>query len=32
MCFETQKGSVYMNIAMRHNRRRKEERSTVVVA
>jgi chemotaxis protein CheX len=30
MCFETAKGSVYMNIAMRHNRRRKEERSAVV--
>ncbi len=32
MCFETHKDSVYMNIAMRHNRRRKEERSAVVVA
>lgn len=30
MCFETAKGSVYMNIAMRHNRRRKEERAAVV--
>lgn len=30
MCFETGKGSVYMNIAMRHNRRRKEERAAVV--
>ncbi|HVH87472.1 MAG TPA: chemotaxis protein CheX, partial [Terriglobales bacterium] len=32
MCFETAKGSVYMNIAMRYNRRRKEERSASVVA
>ena len=30
MCFETAKGSVFMNIAMRYNRRRKEERSAVV--
>lgn len=30
MCFETPKGSLFMNIAMRHNRRRKEERATVV--
>jgi chemotaxis protein CheX len=27
MCFETVKGSVYMNIAMHYNRRRKEERA-----
>jgi chemotaxis protein CheX len=32
MCFETSKGSVFMNIAMRYNRRRKEERSAAVVA
>ncbi|HVH69590.1 MAG TPA: chemotaxis protein CheC [Candidatus Dormibacteraeota bacterium] len=32
MCFETHKGSVYMNIAMHYNRRRKEERSAAVVA
>jgi chemotaxis protein CheX len=32
MCFDTDKGSVYMNIAMRYNRRRKEERSAAVVA
>ena len=31
MCFETSKGSVFMNIAMRYNRRRKEERSAAVV-
>jgi CheY-specific phosphatase CheX len=30
MCFETAKGSVFMNIAMRYNRRRKEERAGVV--
>jgi len=30
MCFETPKGSLFMNIAMRYNRRRKEERTTVV--
>ena len=30
MCFETPKGTLFMNIAMRHNRRRKEERATVV--
>ena len=30
MCFETPKGSLFMNIAMRYNRRRKEERATVV--
>lgn len=30
MRFETPKGSVFMNIAMRYNRRRKEERSVVV--
>ena len=32
MCFETPKGNVFMNIAMRHNRRRKEERAAAVVA
>jgi chemotaxis protein CheX len=32
MCFETAKGNVFMNIAMRHNRRRKEERAGVVMA
>jgi len=32
MCFETPKGTVFMNIAMRYNRRRKEERSAAVVA
>jgi chemotaxis protein CheX len=31
MCFETPKGSVFMNIAMRYNRRRKEERAGAVV-
>ena len=31
MCFETGKGSVFMNIAMRYNRRRKEERAGAVV-
>jgi chemotaxis protein CheX len=31
MCFETAKGSVFMNIAMRYNRRRKEERAGAVV-
>lgn len=30
MCFETPKGSLFMNISMRYNRRRKEERATVV--
>ena len=30
MCFETPKGNVFMNIAMRYNRRRKEERSVAV--
>jgi chemotaxis protein CheX len=30
MCFETPKGSLFMNIAMRYNRRRKEERATVI--
>jgi len=29
MCFNTPSGSVYMNIAMRYNRRRRGERSTV---
>jgi chemotaxis protein CheX len=29
MCFDTPSGSVYMNIAMRYNRRRKTERSAV---
>jgi chemotaxis protein CheX len=32
MCFETAKGSLFMNIAMRYNRRRKEERAGAVVA
>jgi chemotaxis protein CheX len=27
MCFDTENGSVYMNIAMRYNRRRRQERS-----
>ena len=31
MCFETPRGSVFMNIAMHYNRRRKEERSAAVV-
>ena len=29
MCFETAKGSVFMNIAMRYNRRRRQERAVV---
>jgi chemotaxis protein CheX len=32
MCFETAKGSVYMNIAMHYNKRRKEERAGAVLA
>jgi len=32
MCFDTAKGGVYMNIAMRYNRRRKEERAATVMA
>ena len=32
MCFETAKGRVFMNIAMRYNRRRKEERAGAVKA
>ena len=32
MCFETVKGSLFMNIAMRYNRRRKEERTAMVSA
>ena len=31
MCFDTARGSVFMNIAMHYNRRRKEERSAAVV-
>ena len=31
MCFETPRGSVYMNIAMRYNRRRKLEREATVM-
>jgi chemotaxis protein CheX len=31
MCFETAKGSVFMNVAMHYNRRRKEERAAAVV-
>jgi len=31
MCFDTRKGSVFMNIAMQYNRRRKEERAAAVV-
>lgn len=31
MCFETPRGAVYMNIAMRYNRRRKVERESAVV-
>ncbi len=30
MCFDTPSGSIYLNIAMRYNRRRKEERAAVV--
>ncbi len=30
MCFDTPSGSVYMNIAMRYNRRRSRERSALV--
>ena len=29
MCFDTANGSVYMNIAMRYNRRRRQERAVV---
>jgi chemotaxis protein CheX len=29
MCFDTANGSVYMNIAMRYNRRRRQERAAV---
>jgi chemotaxis protein CheX len=29
MCFETANGSMYMNVAMRYNRRRRSERSAV---
>jgi chemotaxis protein CheX len=29
MCFDTPNGSVFMNIAMRYNRRRRQERATV---
>lgn len=29
MCFDTQNGSVFMNIAMRYNRRRRQERASV---
>ena len=32
MCIDTPSGSVYLNIAMRYNRRRKEERQTVVAS
>lgn len=32
MCFETAKGSLFMNIAMRYNKRRKEERAGAVMA
>lgn len=32
MCFETVKGSLFMNIAMRYNRRRKEERTAMISA
>ena len=32
MYFETARGAVFMNIAMRYNRRRKEERTAAVVA
>jgi chemotaxis protein CheX len=31
MCFDTPSGSVFMNIAMRYNRRRRSERQAVVV-
>jgi len=30
MCFDTPSGNVFMNIAMRYNRRRRQERSAVV--
>lgn len=30
MCFDTANGSMYMNIAMRYNRRRRQERAAVV--
>jgi chemotaxis protein CheX len=30
MCFDTPSGAVYMNIAMRYNRRRREERAAAV--
>jgi len=29
MCFDTDNGSVYMNVAMRYNRRRRQERAVV---
>jgi chemotaxis protein CheX len=29
MCFDTDNGSVYMNIAMRYNRRRRQERAAI---
>ena len=32
MCFETAKGDIFMNVAMRYNRRRKTERAVVVTA
>ena len=31
MCFDTANGSVYMNVAMRYNRRRRQERSVAAV-
>ena len=30
MCFDTTRGSLYMNVALRYNRRRKSERAAVV--
>jgi len=30
MCFETPNGSVFMNIAMRYNRRRRTERAAAI--
>ena len=32
MCFETPSGDIYLNIAMRYNRRRKQERAAVEIA
>ena len=32
MCFETPSGDIYLNIAMRYNRRRKQERAALEIA